>query len=344
LAVKLDLTSTLEEFALLEREWNALLPHNAVNEIFLTWEWQWTWWNAYLPGDLWILSARDEDGDLIGIAPWFVEQPSRVVRTIGCVEVTDYLDVLVRPAYREAFFAALADFVAEHANDFVRMVLCNIPGMLPVLEILPPLLTERGFSVTVKQEEVCPVINLPGDFEAYLNDLDKKQRHELRRKLRKAEGSESEKVDWYIVGPGHDLSAEIEKFLGLMASSHTDKARFLQDPKNMAFFRAMIPRVALCGWLFLTFLTVDDVPAAAYLSFDYNNRILVYNSGLLPDGYAHLSPGIVLLTYNIRHAIERGRTAVDFLRGNEEYKYRMGGRDHPVMKLEAFPPPTAQTV
>jgi CelD/BcsL family acetyltransferase involved in cellulose biosynthesis len=122
-----------------------------------------------------------------------------------------------------------------------------------------------------------------------------------------------------------------------MAASHPAKAKFLEDPQNMAFFRAIAPITAACGWLQLTFLTVDGVPAAGYLNFDYNNRILVYNSGLLPEGYAHLSPGIVLLTYNIRYAIEHGRKAFDFLRGNEEYKYRMGGVDQPVMALEAIP-------
>ena len=120
-----------------------------------------------------------------------------------------------------------------------------------------------------------------------------------------------------------------------MAASHPDKARFLEDPQNMTFFRAIVPIVAACGWLQLSFLTVNDEPAAAYLCFDYDNRILVYNSGLVPQTFAHLSPGIVLLAYLIRHAIDSGRSAFDFLRGNEEYKYRMGGHDHPVMLLEA---------
>ncbi len=335
--MELELVTTPEGISALAREWNGLLPDNATNEIFLTWQWQHTWWNAYHPGDLWTLVGRDEAGEVVGIAPWFIEQPSRVVRTVGCVEVTDYLDVLVKPAYRETFLAALADFVAEHQDAYSRIVLCNMPHTTPTLDLMPRLLTERGFAVRVAQQEVCPVISLPDSFEDYLAALDKKQRHELRRKLRRAEGSETDTVDWYIVGREHDLAEELEKFVKLMAASHPAKAKFLEDPPNMAFFRAIAPITAACGWLQLTFLTVDGVPAAGYLNFDYNNRILVYNSGLLPEGYAHLSPGIVLLTYNIRYAIEHGRKAFDFLRGNEEYKYRMGGVDQPVMALEAIP-------
>jgi CelD/BcsL family acetyltransferase involved in cellulose biosynthesis len=71
------------------------------------------------------------------------------------------------------------------------------------------------------------------------------------------------------------------------------------------------------------------------LNFDYNGQILVYNSGLQQTEFGHLSPGIVLLSYNIQHAIESGRTLFDFLQGNESYKYRMGGQDSHVYNLEA---------
>ncbi len=335
--MKLDLVTTAERFEALGHEWNNLLFYNATNEVFLTWQWQSTWWKAYEPGDLWVLAGRDDAGELVGIAPWFIEQPSRVVRTIGCVEVTDYLDVLVKPDCRDVFLAAVADFATEHADAYSRIVLCNMPGGTPTLSVLPGLFTERGFNVRVVQQEVCPVIALPDDFETYLAGLDKKQRHELRRKLRRAENAEGETVEWYIVGQQHNLDDEIAKFTQLMAASHPDKQRFLDDPQNMAFFQAIAPRMARCNWLQLSFLTVNGVPAAGYMNFDYGNRILVYNSGLLPDTYSHLSPGIVLLAYNIQHAIEMGRQAFDFLRGNEEYKYRMGGIDHPVMALEAIP-------
>jgi CelD/BcsL family acetyltransferase involved in cellulose biosynthesis len=333
--LNLELITTLERFEALQSEWNLLLPHNATDEIFLTWEWQITWWQTYQPGDLWIIAARDEAGVLVGIAPWFIEHPARTVRTIGCVEVTDYLDVLAAPATREAFYNALADFVVAQSANYCRIDLCNIPEGTPTLDLLPRLLTERGFAVQVKHEDVCPFIALPQDFESYLNQLDKKQRHELRRKMRRAENVEDETVDWYIVGPQHDLAAETEKFLRLMAASHQLKARFLQDMGNRKFFSAIIKRLAECGWLQLSFLTVDGDPAAAYLNFDFNNRILVYNSGHIPERYAHLSPGIVLLCYTIRHAIEQGRTVFDFLQGNEEYKYRMGAQDRAVMMLEA---------
>ena len=333
--MKLDLITTVEGFDALQPEWNDLLPTSSTNQIFLTFQWQRTWWNAYQPGELFIVAGRSESGALVGLAPWFIEADTRIIRCIGCVDVTDYLDVLAPAAEREPFIAAVADLLVEHTADFSTLDLCNIPHDSATLEILPRFLTDRGFSLQIKQQEVCPTIELPADFEGYLAQLDKKQRHECRRKLRRIEENQVDKIEWYIVTREHDLDAEIEKFLHLMRASHPEKAVFLTNEQHLTFFRTMVHQVARCGWLQLSFLTVNGMPVSTYMNFDFNNRILVYNSGLLPEGYSQFSPGIVLLLYNIQHAINLRRPVFDFLRGNEEYKYRMGGKDRPVMNIEA---------
>jgi CelD/BcsL family acetyltransferase involved in cellulose biosynthesis len=109
----------------------------------------------------------------------------------------------------------------------------------------------------------------------------------------------------------------------------------LQDPKNREFFGRLVPLLAEKGWLQLAFLRVDGQYAAGYLDFIYGDEVLVYNSGLNLSVAPELSPGILLLAYLIRHAIEQGCKRFDFLRGNEEYKYRLGGRDTKVYMLIA---------
>src|SRR5690606_16034196 len=194
-------------------------------------------------------------------------------------------------------------------------------------------LRAQGFAVEVEFQEVCPVIDLPDTWEGYLERLDKKQRHEIRRKMRRAESEAA--IDWYVVDERCDIDAEVEKFIALMRASHPEKAKFLDDAKNTTFFRRVVPLMYHSGWLKMSFLMINGVPSAAYCNFDYRDRILVYNSGLLPNENAHLSPGIVLLSYDIRDAIAQGRAAFDFLRGSETYKYRMGGKDTKVFMLKA---------
>ena len=87
------------------------------------------------------------------------------------------------------------------------------------------------------------------------------------------------------------------------------------------------------GILQLSFLTVDGKKAAAYLCFDYLDRIWVYNSGFDP-AYREFSPGWVMLSYLIQNAIENGKKVFDFMRGDEAYKYRFGAEDSFVLKVK----------
>lgn len=137
-----------------------------------------------------------------------------------------------------------------------------------------------------------------------------------------------------IVSPEDDLQEAMQTFRQLMAASHPDKARFLQNPQHRAFFDAIVPEAMRQGWLQLIFQWVEDERVAAYLNFDYNGEILVYNSGLAPDRYGQLSPGIVLLAHNIAHAIAQRRHTFNFLRGDEAYKYQMGGKDRFLYRIQ----------
>jgi len=81
-------------------------------------------------------------------------------------------------------------------------------------------------------------------------------------------------------------------------------------------------------------MRVGNADAGAYMNFDYKGRVMVYNSGLDPRFLQAYSPGIVLMGWLIQDAIERRCAVFDFLRGNEDYKYRLGGQDTRVCQLQ----------
>lgn len=329
--VQITAYTTPEAFDVLASEWNDLLQRSPINTPFGTLEWHSNWWAAYHPGDLWVITVRDENNALIGIASFFIA--GGFVHFVGCEDVTDYSDVIVDAAHQDAFYNALADYLVEQHRLYEALDLCNIPSESPTYSELPRLLKQKGFDVAVMRQEVCPIIPLPDDFKDYFALLDKRERKEVARKVRIANAQDS--VAWYIVNGKHDLETETDKFLQLMRASHPEKAEFLQNPQHVDFFKRIVPAAHAAGWLQMNFLEVAGEAVAAYVNFDYDNRILVYNSGLDPDKAGQLSPGIVLLAYNIEHAIENKRREFNFLRGDEEYKYRMGGRDTEIFNLKA---------
>jgi CelD/BcsL family acetyltransferase involved in cellulose biosynthesis len=322
-------------FDALAPEWNELLRDSPADTVFLTHQWQSTWWHHLGDGTPTLIAVREEDGRLVGLAPLYrslTNEGQWELNTVGCVDVSDYLDLIPRRGHGEAVYSALLDLLLASSAGLAWDVLklCNVPAGSPTLTHLAPLAAARDLAVTDRIQEVCPIVTLDGDWDVYLASLDGKERRELRRKLRKANPHVG--VDWTLVGPEHDLPAEVDRFLHLMALSHPDKAEFLHE-NHRAFMHAVACFAAAEGWLELTFLTVQGEPAATMFNLVYNNRTLLYNSGLDPQRFRHLSPGIVLTAFLIQHSIAAGREAFDFLRGDEPYKYQLGGVDHPIYQL-----------
>lgn len=322
-------------FEALKAEWNDLLTRCYTHTLFSTWEWHKHWWDAYHEGELFVVAFRGDGGQLLGIAPLFIalEGDVRVLKLVGTEDVTDYLDLLIDRERAQDVLNCLVEMLMAVRGRYDSIRFCNIPEGSPTLGVLADMFGAHDINVTLTPHEVCPIIQLPSTYEAYFDLLESKQARELRRKLRRAEGAGD--MSWYIVGEAHDIHAELDAFLHLMSRSHPEKAKFLQDPRHVAFFKAFMPVAYANGWLQLNFETVLDERVASYLNFDYGGEILVYNSGLEPDKYGALSPGIVLLANNIEHAIAQGRRVFNFLRGNETYKYLMGAQDTTIYQLLA---------
>ena len=324
--MKLNIHTTPEVFDNLAGEWNDLLRRSATNTIFLTREWQQVWWRELGDGDLRVLVMRDDDGTLIGIAPLFftADDLSGVeVAFVGCREVSDYLDFVFAREHQAVCYQALVDYLCgPDCPAWHHIALCNIPESSPTLTLLVEMGQARGWQVEKRFEDVSPIVALPGTFDEYLALLEGKERRELQRKLRRA-GNE---VTITFASDAETLDRDMDDFLRLMVASMPSKAAFM-TPRMARFFHAAARAMFDVGWLDLAFLDVEGERAATYMNFVYGNTVFVYNSGLDPLKFARLSPGQVLLGRLIQKAIEDKREAFDFLQGNEDYKYKLGGKD-----------------
>lgn len=322
-----------EGFWALKPEWNDLLHRSCFDTPFLTWEWQSTWWKHLGSDQLLLLGFRaEDDGRLVAIAPLFRTQTDDgrpVLNMVGCRDVSDYLDLIIERGQEDTVYSALLDYLDE-AADWDLVDFCSIPQDSQTFVRLRELADERGYQTLVEVEDVCPIISLPESWDEYLMMLDKKQRHEIRRKLRRADGGADTR--FYVVGPGDDLQAEMQAFIDLHQKSAPEKDKFM-DPQMQGFFFEVAQVLQSRGWLQLVFVEMDGQKAATLVNFDYCDSILVYNSGYDPAQFRHLSPGIVITARSIEHAISLGRRRFDFLRGDEVYKYRFGGQDTEVRRL-----------
>jgi len=336
--MQLKVIRTLEEFDALAGQWNDLLNCSASHVPFLRHEYLAAWWRTlgggeWAHGELYVVLGYRADDSLGAVAPLFFTENKDgepAMMLLGSVEISDYLDVIICPDGAPAFIDALLEHLdGPQAPAWKLLDLYNLLEDSPTLRILESSAGKRGWQYTQERLQHCPYIPLPGDWETYLAGIDKKQRHEIRRKLRRAE-SYDVPVRWYILQDALSLDEHVDSLFYLMEQDE-EKRAFL-TPTMRDQMRATVQQAFQAGWLQLAFLEAGGQKVAAYLNFDYGNHIWVYNSGL-DFNYSALSPGWVLLGYLLQWANEHQRVAFDFMRGDEDYKYRFGAIDRYVVRV-----------
>ena len=289
-------------------------------------DWMRTWWQHFGgSSELYLTSVRDESG-IIGIGPFRIDGEAASI--VGSDNVCDYLD-LVSVSGREADLsvAVLEDLKGRGVKNLDFGLLR--PDSI-VMNAFAEVARGRGFGVFVKQEDVSSEMDLPGSFEEYLGILNTKQRHEVRRKLRRLQ--EAGGVQYRLLDGGVDLDATLNKFMHLFSLARGEKARFM-TPEMEVFFRSLAASMAGAGLLRIGRLDFDGITVAMIICFDYNGSVYLYNSGFDPQ-YESLSVGLLSKVFCIQESIQQGKKRFEFLKGNEIYKQRLGGNEIPLSRCQ----------
>lgn len=314
-----------QELGALRGEWQELLSRTPEPHVFHRPLWQELWLKHFGDGrEPLFLAARDGER-LVGVAP-LMWDGSRLT-LVGDHEICDYMDFVVEPGREGEFFAAMLRSLGEEPWEEIE--LRGLAAYSPALAALPEAVGALGWRFDKELEAVAPHVELAPSWEEYLGGLGKKDRHELRRKMRRLRqgGAHAELRD--LRSP-EDVAAGMDVFLRLHTASRSDKAEFM-SPQMEAFFRDMAGALADEGLVRLFMMDVDGRTVASVLCFDCCRQLHLYNSGFDP-GLSSLSVGLLSKVLCLEAAIEEGKACLDFLRGSEPYKYDLGGRDLPIYR------------
>jgi CelD/BcsL family acetyltransferase involved in cellulose biosynthesis len=307
-----------------EAEWSELARRRARPNIFLTPQWL-AVARAYDPRQQITLSI----GDRKGIAA-LARQPDGAITFAGG-ELTDEQDVVAAPEDAELVADALGAWIA--AEDLPRVDLGWVPEETPTAKGISRSLGAGGYAVHVERLVTAPRLELAPDFDSYLASLGKKERHELRRKVRRLETGR--RVAFRFASGG-ERDTVLDRFFALHRSAPGEKGEFM-TARNERFFRDVADAIAARGWLRLGVLSVEGDDAAVLFAFAYEGTLALYNAAYDP-ALAPLSVGIVAHANAIRDAIAEGLRSYDLLRGAEPYKYDLGATDHWLLRIEATRP------
>jgi CelD/BcsL family acetyltransferase involved in cellulose biosynthesis len=316
-AYTVDCIESEEDLAKLEDEWKGLIVDQPDLPIFLTWEWIKTWWRHFGPGqDLFLLTARDDQGRLVGIAPWMrvhQKQGPFALRRLAFIvfRLRVHLDIVARPNEKAEVCRAFADYLTAHSDlwDVLDLEWLQSDSVLS-----EQLMAADGHCYELTSLP-CPSIALPDSWDNYQKAvLSANRRQQVRRYLRKLEKAHPGQVAFYQVTSEAELSDVLEKTATLSRQRWHAKNRTSHfDDERFVAFSQEITAIALQeGWLRFYVLKVGDQIISVRYAFCYRGVFYDY----LPifdvtwDEYA---PGQLLLAHIIQEAIQEGAHTLEFL-------------------------------
>lgn len=298
-------------------EWAALHQTQGSRPPFSHPAWFRAWLNHFGDGITPVYLAVRKDDRLLGVVPLSFD--GRDATLLGDHNVSDYAGVCMEAGEEAAVVASTLEWLME---DFCQSFTVWGLRQGSTLGVALAAAGERfGWSVSREEEAVSPAAELPSDWETYVSGLRKKDRHELRRKLRNLEAEAQ--VEVIEATSAQDVGAAIERLLTMMRASREDKSEFL-TPAMEAFFRELGPAFAGLGLVRLSTVLLDGEAAATVFAFEDEHTVYLYNSGYDPDRSA-LAIGLLSKALVLRNAIAANKTTFDFLRGDERYKGHLGG-------------------
>ncbi len=266
-----------------------------------------TWWRYRGAGEVLLVES---DCALLQL-----QRSGDTISFLGEADLTDYHSPL-----GDCTEELITAFVSG-LDSGVTLEFDSLPG--EVAEVMIRGIGQAGVTATTTRHEVAAVADLPATHEAYLDSLSGKQRHEVRRKRRRF-------VD--ILGEPRLVRdrQRFGEFVAMHRSAEGRKGRFM-TPEMEKFFAELLnlPEATLD-------LLVDpngDAVAAAF-GFEDESAYYLYNSAY-DSAVGSSSPGALLVDELIAGAIAAGRSRFDFLKGDEQYKFRLGGGERPLFRVEA---------
>jgi len=314
-------------------QWQYLIEGCSEPTFFDQQTWQSTWWSEF-GGDseLKLIAVRSDSGDVKMIAPLMIDGSE--ISFLGSTDLVDYHDFLTRDRLSPGCIQAVVEAVSE-MSSIDTITLQSLPANSPTITQFREAAEGAGWNVEIEHEDVAPRLDLPATWDEYVSSLRKKDRHELRRKLRRLEAAGE--VRQIELSSDEDVEAAMGDFMRLHRMSTPDKNDFMTPAREKFFTRVSID-LARENSTRLCFLEINGERVATSLSFVCRDVRYLYNSGYNPAQYK-LSVGLLNHALAIKSSIEEGHRVFDFMRGNEPYKYHLGGIDREIYALKAFRQP-----
>lgn len=229
------------------------------------------------------------------------------------------------PEAAEVLWPKIESLAAHHDGAH----LAQIPANCQLIEFA------RKSNWKIQDAEKCPVLPLPPTWEEYLKQLGKNMREQIKRYPKRLE--KEFRVEYSLAQNEDEVRVALDDLFRLHGARWRARGQtgVLATPRRQKFHREVCASFLRRNRLRLWTLRCNDAAVCVLLNYCYNHKYYFFIGGFAPE-YSRWSVGTCLFSRVFQHAIDEGATEFDFLKGEEEYKYRFGAKNRDYRTISFF--------
>lgn len=318
--MKIDCISDIDALEKIKDNWEKIYSRDAKATVFSSYAWMSAWIKKNK--DPWcVLSFKDEAEDTYSAFLVLGCKGQKIY--MGGNRMADYTNFLCLPEIEEIAVKSFAQYILKK----MKWLTLEFRDVLdPRLKIFANVFRNNKCDVSIEKDIVCPYIELPPDWQTYLDKvISKKIRKKIKRCNKKALNGDFRFE--YINDKNYVEQIDI-------VHSIWEKRWFDNGDNGKRQRKEIFRSCYLMKKLWSVVIYYGQTPVAGNLCFieGKNKTLSAYISGY-EDEYKKYSLGTVTETLAIKYAIENKYEIYDFLRGGESYKYWYGAKNKYNYKL-----------
>jgi CelD/BcsL family acetyltransferase involved in cellulose biosynthesis len=334
--ISVDCVQDIKSFEELRITWNNVLFSSQERDVFLTWEWLFSWWKniGQAKYQLKILVIK-EDEQVIGIAPWMVSIKNKAFIKLRWIENIGNPDCDVCgiiTATPQKTLKAITEYLDLHRDDWEIVELQELPSDNQNTSLTIQALRDNGYDV-IQTEDEHYYIEMKGSWEEYYNSLSKNLKHNFKRRMNRAKEMGSVTIERH---GGATLAWEHYQTI-FKINEKSNFPYLYKNEQDVLFHKELFNLMKDQNWVQIEIFKLNDIPIAYQYGFTFEKRYEDWRGGIDKD-YETLAPGKLLMMHTLEERYKEGYKENDFLRGDHTYKKDWLPQARKFTKIQVYNP------
>jgi CelD/BcsL family acetyltransferase involved in cellulose biosynthesis len=314
------------EFASLDREWDALVEQSGLDYPFVYHAWLSAWWRAFGAGrPMHVITVR-KGGTLIGAAPLMVTEQrivgfkARALESIAN-DHTPRFDLIVARDHANLAYAAIWQQLTDGRAAWDLLQLRQLPVQSLTLQRLKESAKRYGLPIGTWGAERSPYVEFRDTWDEYFAGLGYNHKRNVGKGLRRLQREGD--VELEVVSSPEALDDALADGMRIEALAWKEDAgtAMLSRVDVQRFYETFALEAAERGLLRLFFLVYNGKRIAFSYGLLYKDTVFVLKGGYDPE-FARYSPYNVLYSLVFQHCFDVGFKGYDFLGHDEPFKMK----------------------